>query len=137
MLDPPVGQNGKVSNSEDFEGRVASLEVCSRPKNRRYSDRGQAVEFQAAFSAPPILVILTSRPQGVRSGDDGRDLAELPASNGLRFASQTAPLGIRETEAFSTELPTQNAVFFLRVLDYFLLMSAQPARQQDDENLEW
>ncbi len=25
-------------------------------------------EFQAAFTAPPILGVLTSRPQGVRSG---------------------------------------------------------------------
>jgi hypothetical protein len=54
----------------------------------------------------------------------------------LGFASQPDALGVGEALGFATELFKENAILFLKVFDDRLLVSAHPAGDSDQEELE-
>jgi hypothetical protein len=54
----------------------------------------------------------------------------------LGFARQPDSLGVGEALGFATELFQENAIFFLEVFDNSLLVSAHPAGDRDQEELE-
>ena len=73
-----------------------------------------------------------SRVSGVTS------LANFPRrpTDELGFASQPDSLGVGEALGFATELFQENAILFLQVFDDRLLVSAHPAGDSDQEELE-
>jgi hypothetical protein len=52
------------------------------------------------------------------------------------FACQPDALGVAKALGLATELFQKNAIFFLEVFDDSLLMSAHPAGDRDEEELE-
>jgi hypothetical protein len=54
----------------------------------------------------------------------------------LGFARQPDALGVGEALGFATELFQENAIFFLEVIDHSLLVSAHPAGDRDEQELE-
>ena len=54
----------------------------------------------------------------------------------LAFARQPNALGVGEALGFVTELFQENAIFFLEVYDHSLLVSAHPAGDRDEQELE-
>jgi UTP-glucose-1-phosphate uridylyltransferase len=54
----------------------------------------------------------------------------------LGFARQPDALGVGEAVGFATELFQENAILFLEVFDHSLLVSAHPAGDCDEQELE-
>jgi len=73
--------------------------------------------------------------QGVGS-NGSRDLVEAAATDPICFASQPDALRIGKAFGLAVELIEKNAVFFLEVINDRLLMSVQPAGDNDQEELE-
>ncbi len=71
---------------------------------------------------------------GVR-GDDGRDVHESSASEGLPQYSQPPPLRIGQPQASATELLLEDSVLLPQVLDGGFLLACDPAGHGGDEDL--
>ena len=69
------------------------------------------------------------------SDECGQSLKAAPADE-LGFARQPDALGVGEALGFATELFQENAIFFLEVFDDSLLVSAHPAGDSDEQELE-
>jgi len=68
--------------------------------------------------------------------DGGRDLSEPASAQPLCGTGQPTPLGIREPQAFPTELIAENPVLLLQILDHLVLVSAQPSGEKNDQELQ-
>src|ERR1017187_8809369 len=73
--------------------------------------------------------------QGIWSDQSGQFSKAAPAAE-LGFASQPDSLGVGEALGFATELFQENSILFLKVFDDRLLVSAHPAGDSDQEELE-
>ena len=73
--------------------------------------------------------------EGIWSDEGGQFPKAAPADE-LGFASQPDALGVGEALGFATELFKENAILFLKVFDDRLLVSAHPAGDSDQEELE-
>ena len=73
--------------------------------------------------------------QGIWS-DEGGQFPKAAPADALGFARQPDSLGVGEALGFATELFQENAILFLEVFDDRLLVSAHPAGDSDQEELE-
>src|ERR1017187_2167102 len=73
--------------------------------------------------------------QGIWSDQSGQFPKAAP-TDALGFARQPDALGVGEALGFTTELFQENAILFLKVFDDRLLVSAHPADDSDEEELE-
>src|ERR1017187_4910831 len=85
----------------------------------------------------PLLGDQDTEPteQGIWSDQSGQSPKAAPADE-LGFASQPDSLGVGEALEFATELFQENAILFLEVIDDSLLVSAHPAGDKHQEELE-
>src|ERR1022692_4503307 len=77
----------------------------------------------------------TKPTEGIRSDECGQFPKAAPAEE-LGFARQPDALNVGEALGFATELFQENAILFLKVFDDRLLVSAHPAGDRDQEELE-
>src|ERR1022692_4428531 len=75
------------------------------------------------------------RKQGIGS-DKGGPSPQAASADELGFARQPDALGVGEALGFATELFQENPVFFLEVYNDSLLVSAHPAGDRDEQELE-
>src|ERR1017187_5665055 len=77
----------------------------------------------------------TKPTEGIWSDECGQFPKAAPAEE-LGFARQPDALNVGEALGFATELFQENAILFLEVIDDSLLVSAHPAGDSDQEELE-
>jgi hypothetical protein len=77
----------------------------------------------------------TEPTEGIWSDECGQFPKAAP-TEALGFPSQPDSLGVGEALGFATELFQENAILFLKVFDDSLLVSAHPAGDSDQEELE-
>jgi hypothetical protein len=77
----------------------------------------------------------TEPTEGIWSDECGQFPQAAPA-DALGFPSQPDSLGVGEALGFATELFKEKAILFLKVFDDRLLVSAHPAGDRDQEELE-
>src|ERR1022692_2804845 len=85
----------------------------------------------------PLLGDQDTEPteQGIGS-DKGGPSPQAASADELGFARQPDALGVGEALGFATELFQENPVFFLEVYNDSLLVSAHPAGDRDEQELE-
>jgi hypothetical protein len=77
----------------------------------------------------------TKPTEGIWSDERGQFPKAAP-TDALGFARQPDSLGVGEALGFATELLKENAILFLEVFANSLLVSAHPAGDRDQEELE-
>src|SRR5450755_755051 len=77
----------------------------------------------------------TEPTEGIWSDECGQFPKAAPA-DALGFARQPDSLGVGEAVGFATKLFQENAILFLKVFDHSLLVSAHPAGDRDEQELE-
>src|ERR1017187_5909726 len=77
----------------------------------------------------------TEPTEGIGSDERGQ-FPKAASADELGFARQPDALGVGEALGFATELFQENAIFFLEVFDHSLLVSAHPAGDRDEQELE-
>ena len=77
----------------------------------------------------------TEPTEGIWSDEGGQSPKAAP-TDALGFARQPESLGVGEALGFATEFFKENAILFLEVFDDRLLVSAHPAGDSDEEELE-
>jgi len=73
--------------------------------------------------------------QGIES-DEGGQFPQAASADEFGFARQPKVLGVGETVGYAIELFQKNAIFLLEPIDHSLFVSAPPAGDRDDEELE-
>ena len=76
------------------------------------------------------------RQQRVRC-HDCRELAQQPSSQCPGFRSEPTALVVGETQAPGSDLFTQDAVLFLKIVDDVALLLVEPAGERDQDELQW
>ena len=98
-------------------------------------------EGRAPRSASATAVVLlrdqvAMPPQEGVGRDEGLEVPERPATQGLGFRGQAATLRIGEPQSPRSQLLAQDAVFFLEVVDDVTLLLVDPPGQGHDEELQ-
>ena len=74
-------------------------------------------------------------PEDGVGSDDGSDIHERPASEGLSPHRKPPPLGIGQPESSATELLLEDAILLPQIRDGGFLLSRDPAGHRGNENL--
>jgi hypothetical protein len=86
----------------------------------------------------PLLGDELPMPAQDRVGSDERgNFEESSTADLLSADSQPATRIIGQSESSAAELLSENSVFLAEILDYGVLMTADPAREAGDEDLPW
>ena len=73
--------------------------------------------------------------QRVRS-DDGHDLPQPSTAQPIRPHGESAPIGIGQLQASTTQLPAKHTILFEQIPEDFSILAVQPTGQQREQQLE-
>lgn len=128
---PETHGSREVATGSDRWDLLASSTV---PEGRPHD----ATTAGAATGAPVVLVgdqAAMPAEDGV-GGDDGADLGEQPAAEGLATHRETPPLIVAEPQPPAAELLAEHPVRFAQILDRSLLAIAEPPGEDRGEELK-